>query len=247
MIDNMSLPGRKCRGSVDMLPEDMARFRHVEDVFLDSCLNWGYQEVKTPTLEYLHLFTSTGTLTTSRLGRVSSFLDWDGWSGERVVLRPDCTIPVARMYIESKPGRTDPAKLFYVMNVFAFEEKSNDSREKWQCGAEFVGGVSPLADAELMSIAVEVVKHLGLGDLEMKLSHVGVLRELLRSLALGEEEERDTLDQVLDGSPEALARVKGMNGNVAKVISLLFDHKSNSVGLLKNCRAMCGQGLAAVG
>lgn len=247
MTENTGVPGRRCRGSVDMLPDDMAKFRHIEDVFRDSCLKWGYQEVKTPTLEYMHLFTSTGTLTTSRLGRVYSFLDWDGWSGERVVLRPDCTIPVARMYIDSKTGRKDPAKLFYVMSVFAFEETGSESREKWQCGAEFLGGMSPLADAELMSIAVEVVRHLGLGNLEVRLSHVGVLRELLKSLALGEEEERETLDQVLDGNTEAIARIKGMNGDIAKLISLLFDHKSSSVGLLKNCRSMCGQGLAAVG
>lgn len=231
---------------VDLLPDDMARFRHVEDVFRDSCLKWGYQEVKTPTLEYMHLFTSTGTLTPGKLGKAYSFLDWDGWSGERVVLRPDCTIPVARLYIESKPGRSDPAKLFYVMNVFAFEETGRDSREKWQCGAEFIGGGSPLTDAELMTVAVEVLRLLGLGNVELKLSHVGVLRELLKGLALGEEDERDMLDRVLDGDTEALTRMKEMSGDLRQVISLLFDHKSKSAGLLKNCRAMCGPGFARV-
>ena len=92
---------QRCKGARDMLPDDTERFRHIEDAFRSSCLNWGYQEVKTPTLDYLHLFTTAGTLTPSMLNKVYSFLDWDGWSGERVVLRPDGTIPVARLYIEN--------------------------------------------------------------------------------------------------------------------------------------------------
>ena len=99
----------KAKGTQDLSPEDMRRFRLIEGVFRDSCLKWGYEEVRTPTLEYLHLFTSTGTLTPSRLNKVYSFLDWDGWSGERVVLRPDGTIPIARLYIEDMKGKTNSA------------------------------------------------------------------------------------------------------------------------------------------
>jgi histidyl-tRNA synthetase len=104
----------KCKGTRDMSPREMAQFRVVESMFRDICLKWGYDEVRTPTLEYLYLFTAAGTLTPGRLGKVYSFLDWDGWSGERVVLRPDGTIPIARYYIEAIGGR-DLAKLFYVM------------------------------------------------------------------------------------------------------------------------------------
>ena len=87
----------RCRGMKDLSAADMAVFRLVEGAFRECCLSWGYREVRTPTIEYLHLFTSAGTLTPGMLGRVYSFLDWDGWSGERVVLRPDGTIPVARL------------------------------------------------------------------------------------------------------------------------------------------------------
>ena len=84
---------QKCKGTCDLSTEEMRRFRLIEGAFRESCVKWGYQEVRTPTIEYLHLFTSTGTLTPSTLGKVYSFLDWDGWSGERVVLRPEGTIP----------------------------------------------------------------------------------------------------------------------------------------------------------
>ena len=127
-----------------MAPQQMRSFRFIEAAFRESCLKWGYDEVRTPTLEYLHLFTSTGTLTPGRLGRVYSFLDWDGWSGERVVLRPDGTIPIGRLYIDEMDDK-ELAKLFYVTNVFTFEETGKEAREKWQCGAELIGAGSPVA------------------------------------------------------------------------------------------------------
>ncbi len=129
---------QRCKGTRDFSPEEMRSFRLIEGVFRDGCLQWGYEEVKTPTLEYLHLFTSTGTLTPSRLHKVYSFLDWDGWSGERVVLRPDGTIPIARLYIDTMAEK-ELAKLFYVTNVFSFEETGKETRERWQCGAELIG------------------------------------------------------------------------------------------------------------
>src|SRR5690242_14985432 len=100
----------RVRGMRDLLPGAMNRFRRVERAFREELLSWGYEEVRTPVIERLHLFTSAGTLSPHLLDRVYSFLDWDGWSGERVVLRPDSTIPAARVYAESVRGR---AKLCY--------------------------------------------------------------------------------------------------------------------------------------
>ena len=102
---------QRCKGMNDLLPDEMAVLRQIESIYRGCCARWGYQEVKTPTIEYLHLFTSAGTLTPAMLGRVYSFLDWDGWSGERVVLRPDGTIPVARLYTESYQ-KEELARLF---------------------------------------------------------------------------------------------------------------------------------------
>src|SRR4030066_201489 len=133
------MKNQKCKGMQDLLPGDMVRFRRIEDTFRTCCGNWGYREVRTPTLEYLYLFTAAGTLTPGMLSKVYSFLDWDGWSGERVVLRPDGTIPVARLYIDSL-DKAELAKLFYVTNIFIFEETGTANREKWQGGVGVIGG-----------------------------------------------------------------------------------------------------------
>ena len=125
---------QRCKGMRDLAPDEMAVFRRVEGACLDNFGAWGYREVRTPTIEHLHLFTSAGTLTPGQLGKVYSFLDWDGWSGERVVLRPDGTIPVARFYADELAGYT--ARLSYSSNIFMFQEDGDKPRERWQCGVD---------------------------------------------------------------------------------------------------------------
>jgi len=228
---------QRCKGTRDLSPEKMIGFRLIEGVFRDCCLKRGYEEVRTPTIEYLHLFTSTGTLTPSMLGKVYSFLDWDGWSGERVVLKPDGTIPVARLYIESMEDK-ELAKLFYVANVFIFEETGTEARERGQCGVELIGAGSTIADVELITLALEVLKRLGLEGIELRLSHAGLIRALLAKLGLSPEEQTKVFDQILDGDIEALARLKSEIPELGRALTPLLDLKGKSSGFLKNMRAL---------
>ena len=228
---------QRCKGSRDLSPGEMRRFRLIEGAFRECCLKWGYEEIRTPTLEYLHLFTSTGTLTPSLLGKVYSFLDWDGWSGERVVLRPDGTIPVARLYIDSMAEK-ELAKLFYVANVFIFEETGTKTRERWQCGTELIGADSLQADVELIILALEVLKRLRLNNIELRLSHAGLIKTFLGKLGLSPEEQTKILDQVLDGDVEALARIKPGKPELVGILPSLLDLKGKSSGFLKNLKAL---------
>lgn len=234
------MESKKCKGMRDLLPEDMVRFRHIEDAFRNCCGRYRYQEVRTPTLEYLHLFTATGTLTPSMLGKVYSFLDWNGWSGERVVLRPDGTIPVARLYINNL-SEHEIAKLFYVTNIFAFEETGRESRERWQCGAEFLGGTKLAADVEIISLAKEVVHKLALANIRLQLSHAGLVKALIKELKLGPGEEAKITSRVLDGDWQALMEAKATRPELDKPLSLLLSLKGKSSGFLQNTKALCQQ------
>jgi histidyl-tRNA synthetase len=233
---------QRCKGMRDLSPAEMATFRLVEDVFRDCCRRWGYGEVRTPTIEYLHLFTSAGTLTPSMLGKVYSFLDWDGWSGERVVLRPDGTIPVARLYTESlQEGGL--ARLFYAANIFIFEEAADKTRERWQCGAELIGAGSSLADAELISLSLEVLEKLGIKGMELRLSHAGLIKALLTKLGLGPEERDRLFDRILDGDTSSLG---GQNQEMAAALGPLLALKGQSPGFLRNQRAILGESLPEI-
>ena len=229
MTDSM-----RCRGMRDMLPEDMERFRRIEAAFRNVCLGWGYGEVRTPTIEHLHLFTSAGTLSPQMLDRVYSFLDWDGWSGERVVLRPDSTIPSSRLYTENfAPG--DTARLFYVQNVIRFEQ-GEESREDYQCGVELIGDTQPQGDVELILMACETLQALGL-EPQITLSDPGILRAVFEKAGYEVHEQIALLDRVLDGdvtrARRGAAAAPGLGVSLPSVLTL----EGEGAAYLDNLRA----------
>ena len=230
MEDSMRPPGMR-----DMLPADMERFRSIESAFRTASLGWGYREVRTPTIERLHLFTAAGTLSPQMLERVYSFLDWDGWSGERVVLRPDSTIPVARLYVE-KLRDARIAKLFYIQSVLRFAE-GEDSREDWQCGAELIGDTYPLGDIELILISCEVLQRLGLTPV-IKLSDPGILRTVFSRAGYEPAEQLSVYDRVLDGDSNALSEVLNRVPNASGAAKQILAMEGDGPAFLKNLRSV---------
>jgi histidyl-tRNA synthetase len=231
------MKSQRTKGTRDLSPQDMVSFRLIESAFRDCCLKWGYQEVRTPTLEYLNLFTATGTLTPGMLSKVYSFLDWDGWSGERVVLRPDGTIPISRLYIDSM-AKEKLAKLFYVANVFMFEATGKKPRERWQCGAELIGAKPPLADIELVMLALEVLRELKIEGIELRLSHAGLIKALLARLGLSADEQIGMFDRILDGDIKALERLKLKRPELEKTIDSLLALKGKPSGFSKELKEL---------
>ena len=211
----------------DLLPADMKLFRLTEKISRECCISWGYQEVKTPTIEYLYLFTSAGTLTPAKLGKVYSFLDWDGWSGERVVLRPDGTIPVARLYNENL-DREGIARLFYTANIFMFEKDSDKTRERYQLGAELIGTTSLTADVELVALIMDIIEKLGIQNVELRLSHAGLIKTIIDTLGLNPVEEDRLFDRILEGDEQALDELEGENADYQRMLWPLLNLKGKS-------------------
>lgn len=245
MFGDVGVEMSRCKGMRDLLPQEMAGYRRIEAEFRDCCQGWGYQEVRTPTLEYLHLFTAAGTLSPEMLGRVYSFLDWDGWSGERVVLRPDGTIPAARLYVENFEN-LPVARFSYVENVFAFEGTGSESRERWQCGAEFIGGSKLEGDVELISLALETMARLDIGPVELRVAHAGVLRILLESLGLSGEQGAEFLDQVFAGNTGVLSDLEASHPEAMRQMELIFGLKGSSPGYIENLRGALTASLPAL-
>jgi len=224
----------RCRGMRDLLPGEMARYRQVEESFAHVCGEWGYSEIRTPTIEFLHLFTATGTLSPQMLDRTYTFLDWDGWSGERVVLRPDATIPAARLYVENlPPGQI--ARFFYTQNVFRFST-GEESREDWQCGVELIGDLALAGDVELILLGSAVLEGLGLNDLEVGLSHAGLVRTVLAAGRLDAAEQVACYDRLLDGDLTALGKIEAELPDLKAPLHLLFDREGGKTAYLANLR-----------
>src|SRR3990172_7034055 len=141
----------------DLLPQDIVKFRTIEETFFKRCRHFGYEEIKSATIEPLYVFTATDALTPELLKKVYSFLDWGGYSGERVVLRPDCTISTIRYYLDNLSHRSQ-AKLSYVENHFLISDEGNDVSERWQLGLENIGDNSIASDIETLFIAIDTLR-----------------------------------------------------------------------------------------
>ncbi|HEX5913256.1 MAG TPA: ATP phosphoribosyltransferase regulatory subunit [Rubrobacter sp.] len=219
---------------IDLAGTDMARLRHVEERFSELARARGFEEVRTPLIEFLHLYTRSGTLSPQLLGRVYSFLDWDGWSGERVVLRPDSTVAVARLYGERYPGQT--RRLFYAQPVLRFAG-ADERRETWQCGAEVIGEAAGVSDIELILLAEGILHALGLADRELHLSHSGILKTLLARTGWEAAAQSAVYDRILDGDRSAVGETGAALSGLELGMKLLLESQGHGPEYVVNLKA----------
>lgn len=236
---------QRSRGMHDLTPDEMDRVRAAEAAFAQTCRLWGYREIRTPVIEPLHLFTAAGTLSPQTLDGVYSFLDWDGWSGERVVLRPDSTIPAARLFAE-RLSAANPARLFYRQNVFRFAEDGS-SREEWQCGVELIGDTGTAGDAELVLLALDVLRAAGVEGPTVRVSHAGIVRGVLAAAGMSAEEQSHAYDRLLDGDVAVVAEVEARMPQLNAPLRLLFEVEGAGSGYLANLRGSLVQAIPALG
>jgi histidyl-tRNA synthetase len=134
-------------------------------------------------------------------------------------------------------------RLFYVINTFVFEETGKENREKWQCGVELIGADSITADVELMILSLEVLKKLGYKNIELKLSHAGLIRALLTGFGLSVEEQGKVFDQILDGDVAVLSRLKAKTPDLGRLLTPLLELKGENIGFLRNLKAIFSSSL----
>ena len=180
----------------DLTHEDILRFRKIESVFLSRCKHFGYKEIKTSTVEPLYIFTALGALRDDKLNRIYSFIDWDGWSGERVALKPDSTTCVARYYGDHLRSENPRQKLCYVENHFEWADDWDKISERWQCGVENIGSAGPDSDIEVIYMALDILKNADLKQFWLYLSYPSIIRRMVRGLGLYESRQKELLEAI---------------------------------------------------
>lgn len=110
------------------------------------------------------------------------FIDRDG---SALALRPDLTIPTARLAGSKLFDRPLPLRFFYTGPAFRYEEpRAGRQREFWQAGIESIGAAGPNADAEVLAFAVQALTALALPEFNFTLGHLGYFRGLIEHLQL---------------------------------------------------------------
>ncbi len=161
------------RGTTDILPAEQPYWRYVEKVVADITRLYGYQRIDTPMFEDTGLFRrSVGEYTDIVQKEMYTFEDLGGKS---MTLRPEGTAPVCRAYLEhGMQNLPQPVKLFYLSSIFRYERpQAGRLREHHQFGCETIGEADPAIDAEIIDIAWQFYKLLGLENISLQLNSIG--------------------------------------------------------------------------
>lgn len=161
------------RGTQDILPSVSGQWQYVEKTIRNVCDLFGYKEIRTPIFEHTELFLRGIGETTDVVSKeMYTFKD----RGERsITLRPENTAATVRAYLEHKLyADTTLNKLFYIGPMFRYDRpQAGRYRQFHQFGVEAIGTANPAIDAEIIILATQFLKSLGLNELKLQLNSVG--------------------------------------------------------------------------
>jgi histidyl-tRNA synthetase len=186
------------KGMNDILPPDSARWETLEASVREVMRLHAYRNIRTPIVEPTALFIRG-------LGEVTDIVEKEMYSfedrlnGEQLTLRPESTAGVVRAVVEHNMLYEGPKRLYYIGPMFRHERPQRGRyRQFHQIGAEALGFGGPEIDAELILLACELWRTLGLSDIRLELNSLGQPPERLQhraALIVYFEQHADQLDE----------------------------------------------------
>lgn len=174
-------------GTRDFLPAEAANKREIEAALAKLFINWGYDEVVTPTIEYL----DTLTIGNGRDVEPHMFKFFDK-NNLTLALRHEMTTPIARVAASRLNDTKLPLKLSYITNVYRYEQAQTGRQcEFYQAGVELMGVPNASADAEVIALAIESLKHSGLSNFQISLGQVEFINGVMEQVQLGEQKQNE--------------------------------------------------------
>ena len=165
------------KGMNDILPPDSAQWEWFEEQVRSQMSRYAYRNIRTPILESTALFVR-GTGETTDIVEKEMYAFEDKLNGEALTLRPENTPGVVRAAIEHNLTYDGGKRLYYMGPMFRHERPQRGRyRQFYQLGAEALGFAGPEVDAELMLLAHELLRSLGVCGVRVELNSLGVASE----------------------------------------------------------------------
>ncbi|EHL2751943.1 histidine--tRNA ligase, partial [Listeria monocytogenes] len=162
------------RGTRDILPEEVSKWHFLETEFKKVCENYQYEEIRTPVFEHTELFErGVGDSTDIVSKEMYTFQDKGGRS---LTLRPEGTASVVRAFVEHKlyGEVSQPIKMYYNEPMFRYERpQGGRQRQFTQMGIEALGSDDPSIDVEVISLAMEFFRKIGLINIKLVINSLG--------------------------------------------------------------------------
>jgi histidyl-tRNA synthetase len=178
MLAVLQMELQRLPGFRDFYPEDRAWLNYIVDCWRTTAANFGFAEYDGPTLESTDLYKKkSGEELKSQLFR------FEDQGGRDVCLRPEMTPTLARLVAARERDFKKPIKWFSISPFFRFEKPQKGRlREFYQINCDLIGDNSPAADAELISLAIHLLRGFGLTerDFSVRLSNRNLWSEFLK-------------------------------------------------------------------
>lgn len=173
-------------GTRDFLPKEAACKREIEASLAAVFSKWGYDEVVTPTIEYL----DTLTIGNGRALEPHMFKFFDK-NNRTLALRHEMTTPIARVAASRLSEVELPLKLSYITNVYRYEQAQTGRQcEFYQGGVELMGVPNASADAEVIALAIESLRQAGLENFQISLGQVEFINGIMEQVKLSPEQQQ---------------------------------------------------------
>lgn len=176
-------------GTRDALFEASEAQNHIEDTLRSFFYSRGFREVRTPGIEFFDVFGSNG-----KYFPAESMYKSTDHNGRLIVMRPDSTIPMARLVATKYKNRTLPLRLCYDQTVYRTSRTLDGiSHEMRQMGVEVIGTQGLKSDLEMLKMACDVFETIDPEfDYRFEIGHVGIFKILVGRLT-SDELERDAI------------------------------------------------------
>lgn len=164
---------RAVKGTNDILPSDIYKWQFVENKMLETAALFGFSEIRVPVFEHTEVFKRSVGDTTDVVQK--EMYTFDDKGGRSITLRPELTAGVIRSVLEN--GLTNgplPLKVCYIGGCYRYEKpQAGRLREFHQFGVECVGAAAPNADAEVISLAKQVLTNIGIEKISLEINSIG--------------------------------------------------------------------------
>ncbi|MDO9628880.1 MAG: histidine--tRNA ligase [Acholeplasmataceae bacterium] len=162
----------KVKGTYDVLPTESYLWHALEDKIREVLHLYNYKEIRTPIMEYSEVFHRQSEL--SDMVTKETY-DFDDRGDRRLTLRPEGTAGVIRSYVENKLyASQELEKVYYIGPNFRYERPQKGRyRQFYQFGVEAIGAVDPALDAEMIILAFDFIKRLGLKGVRVRINSLG--------------------------------------------------------------------------
>jgi histidyl-tRNA synthetase len=197
----------------------MEQRRRVEAVIRQTAERFGFREVSTPTFESTELFVMK-----SGDAIVEELYAFEDKGGREISLRPELTAPVVRLYANNLQDAPKPVKFFYLGNCYRYERtQAGRYREFTQFGAEILGGDDVLINAEIIALATAILKNVGLGNHEVRIGYLDILRTLMEDMGIEIKKQGQYMTKVDKGDMDGLRQALDNAGKSGPDVDLLAE------------------------